>query len=154
VPPKDWVQFRDSCYQFFPDRLGQASGVARECRDLEARAYGVGIETLEEDTFLQAYSSSAALESACKCYPLWSRVVNSPSLFGARPRDQIWVGDPQTPFNFTNWWPGYTRQTYYPTLILVWHNASLTYKWKGEWAYSAYQWPGGAYPYICERKAQ
>nr|KAG5699401.1 hypothetical protein BaRGS_008309 [Batillaria attramentaria] len=107
-PSKDWVQFRNSCYQFFPDRLGQASGVGRECRDLEARAYGVGIETLEEDTFLQAY-----LQQCCPGVP-----------------------------------------TYYPTLILVWHNASLTYKWKGEWAYSAYQWPGGAYPYICERKAQ
>ncbi|KAK7462573.1 hypothetical protein BaRGS_00038367, partial [Batillaria attramentaria] len=139
-PSKDWVQFRDSCYQFFPDRLEQANGVGRECRDLEARAYGVGIETLEEDTFLQAY-----LHQCCPGVPTWRT--------GGRPQDQLWLGDPQTPFNFTNWWPDYTRQTFFPTLILEWHNASLTYKWNGTWAYSAYQWPNGAYPYICERRA-
>ncbi|KAK7462576.1 hypothetical protein BaRGS_00038370, partial [Batillaria attramentaria] len=39
-----------------------------------------------------------------------------------------------------------------PTLVLVWHNSSRSYKWRGDWHYSVYQYPAGAYPFICERR--
>ncbi|KAK7486598.1 hypothetical protein BaRGS_00022123 [Batillaria attramentaria] len=140
-PTKDWVKFRDSCYQFFPRGREQYAGTFKQCRKIGACA--VGIQTAEEDAFLQAY-----IQRCCSGVPKWRT--------GGMPRQKTWAGKPRTPFNFTNWWPGTSAyyQTYYPTLVLVWHNSSRSYKWRGDWHYSVYQYPAGAYPFICERKAE
>ena len=142
VCPKDWIKFKQSCYQFVRNPKLQYAAAEKYCNQTFSKL--VHIDNANENRFLNKY-----LKTNFNTSKTWRT--------GARRENETFVWDngenrKPKPMRFTAWTEG--PPDGYSTMVLGRDKISSDFSWQGEWTGSVSQLPNHTFPFICERKAR